>query len=325
MTLEQTGLNASRILVTGSNGFVGRSTANRLQDQGYCVRGAVRGVLREHLPFEAVEVGDIERCTEWGPSLDGVTTVVHLAARAHIMGDGSDDPLTEFRRVNADGTANLVRQAVCAGVRRVVFLSSVKVLGEQTVRGERFSPQDLPAPEDPYAISKCEAEEALRSIAGERGLEVVIIRPPLVYGPAVKANFARLMRWVQRGYPLPFGAIDNRRSLVGLDNLVDLIATCVDHPAAAGQTFLVSDGEDISTPQLIRELAEAMGRRPRLLSVPPGLLRTAGALTGRRAELARLCGSLQVDITHTRRTLNWEPPVPLREGLRRAVQGMAAE
>jgi nucleoside-diphosphate-sugar epimerase len=268
--------------------------------------------------MDGVVVGDINSHTDWSKALEA-HGVVHLAARVHVMDDSAQDPLAEFRAVNVEGTLNLARQAAHAGVKRFVFVSSVKVNGEATLPGCPFNVQDPPAPADPYAISKQEAEKGLRELAAETGLEVVIIRPPLVYGPGVKANFLRLIKTVQKGLPLPLGRVRNKRSLVGIDNLLDLIITCIDHPAAAGQTFLVSDGEDLSTPDLIRKLASAMGRPARLLPVPSTLLRLGGRMIRKSAEVERLVGSLQVDINHTCETLGWRPPVSVDEGIRRCV------
>lgn len=239
------------------------------------------------------------------------------------MNDTSSDPLAEFRRVNVEGTANLARQAAAAGVRRFVFLSSIKVNGEFTVAGQSFTAADVPAPQDAYGISKHEAEQSLRQIAEETGMEVVIIRSPLVYGPGVKANFAAMMRWLARGLPLPLSAVtQNRRSLVALDNLVDLIVTCLDHPAAANQTFLASDGEDLSTADLLRRMGGAMGRAARLFYVPTVCLKLAAYLVNKPGIYQRLCGSLQLDITKTRQVLGWVPPVSVNEGLRRAAEGL---
>ena len=249
---------------------------------------------------------------------------MHLAARVHVMAERASNPLVEFRRVNVDGTLNLGRQAAAAGVRRFVFVSSVKVNGESTAADHAFNAADIPAPQDPYAISKMEAEQGLRRIAAETGMEVVIVRPPLVYGPGVKANFAALMRAVQRGVPLPLASVThNRRSFVALDNLVDLLITCIDHPAAANQTFLVSDGEDLSTTDLLRRLGQAMNKPARLIPVQPSLLQLGANLLGKGDMAQRLLGNLQVDISHTRQTLGWTPPVSVDEGLRRAVAGLA--
>ena len=247
---------------------------------------------------------------------------MHLAARVHVMNDKNPDPLAEFRRVNVEATANLARQAAAAGVKRFVFLSSVKVNGEFTEAGQPFTADDAPAPEDPYGVSKHEAEELLRQIAAETGMEVVIIRPPLVYGPGVKANFQSMMRWLARGVPLPLAAVtENRRSLVALDNLVDLIVTCLNHPAAANQTFLVSDGEDISTAELLNRMGAAMGKPARLFYLPPTLLKLGASVLKRPGIYQRLCGSLQLDIAKTRQLLGWTPPVSVDEGLRRAAEG----
>jgi nucleoside-diphosphate-sugar epimerase len=248
---------------------------------------------------------------------------MHIAARVHVMNERAGDPLAEFRRVNVDGTLNLARQAASAGANRFVFVSSIKVNGESTTETQPFTAADTPAPQDPYGISKMEAEQGLRQIAAETGMEVVIVRPPLVYGPGVKANFASMMRAVQRGLPLPLGSVThNRRSFVALDNLVDLLITCIDHPAAANQTFLVSDGEDLSTTDLLRRLGQALNKPARLFPVPPSLLQLGANLLGKGDMAQRLLGNLQVDISHTRNTLNWTPPISVDEGLRRAAAGL---
>jgi UDP-glucose 4-epimerase len=262
---------------------------------------------------EPVVVGAINAATAWEAALAGCDVIVHLAARVHVMDDKASDPLAEFREVNTEGTLNLARQAAQAGVKRFVFTSTIKVNGEG--RDAAYRETDTPAPADPYAISKWEAEQGLHSIAQETGLEVVILRPPLVYGPGVKANFLRLMRTVARGWPLPLGAIRNRRSLLYLGNFVDAIRLCVEHAGAAGQTFLLDDGEPVSTPDLIRALAHAMGRPARLLAVPVGVLELAGALLGKRAAVARLTGSLYVDSSAIRSRLGWSPPYTMRQGL----------
>jgi UDP-glucose 4-epimerase len=237
------------------------------------------------------------------------------------MQETTADPLTEFRRVNVQGTLNLARQAAAAGVRRFVFVRSIKVNGESTQPGAPFKADDAPAPLDAYGVSKMEAEQGLRELAGQTGIEVIIIRPPLVYGPGVKANFAAMMHWLKRGVPLPLGAIHNQRSLVALDNLVALLMTCLTHPAAANQTFMVSDGEDVSTTELLLRMGQAMGKPARLLPVPASWLKLAAALIGKPDVAQRLCGSLQVDISKTRELLGWVPPVSLDEGLRRAAKG----
>jgi nucleoside-diphosphate-sugar epimerase len=266
-----------------------------------------------------VSIGDIGPDTDWEQALRGTDKVVHVAARVHIMGDTVSCPLEEYRKVNVHGTLNLARQAAQAGVGRFVFISSIKVNGEKTLPGKPFTPDDSPAPEDPYARSKFEAEQGLHKLAQETGMEVVIIRPPLVYGPGVKGNFAKMIRLVEHGLPVPFGAIHNQRSMVGLDNLVDLIVTCIDHPAAANQVFLAGDGEDISTPELLRGIARAMDKPVRLIPVPAWILVPVATLLGKRAVAQRLLGSLQMDISKTRELLGWEPQVSVEEGIAIAV------
>lgn len=313
------------ILVTGANGFVGSALVQRLAAD--CTLSGVVAATRSldvALPsgVHSVQVGDMLSTTDWSDALKGVDVLLHCAARVHVMNDRSENPLAEFRLVNVDGTANLARQAAAAGVRRFVFLSSVKVNGEFTEQGQRFTADDALAPEDPYGVSKHEAEQSLRQIASETGMEVVIIRPPLVYGPGVKANFASMMRWLARGVPLPLAAVTaNRRSLVALDNLVDLIVTCLNHPAAANQTFLVSDGEDLSTAELLKRMGVALGQPARLFPVPPALLKLGATALNKPGIYQRLCGSLQLDITKARQLLDWTPPISVDEGLRRAAEG----
>lgn len=307
----------NKVLVTGANGFVGAALTTRLiGERRYTVVGAVRSASPE-LPalLTRVEVGALGPEKDWRPVIEGVDTVVHLAARVQMASDKVRNPLAEYRRVNVASSCTLARQAASAGVRRFVFLSSVKVNGEIG----RYTEADPPAPEDAYGISKHEAEIALRAIAKETGMDVVIIRPPLVYGPGVRSNFLALMRAVSRGIPLPLGAVDNRRSLVALANLVDFIVTCIEHPAAANETFLLSDAEDLSTADLIRRLARAMGRPARLVPVPRPVLIAGAALLGQRRIAQRLLGTLQVDTSKARRLLGWVPPITVDEGLRLAV------
>lgn len=310
------------ILVTGGTGFIGKALVKRLIGDGFPTRISIRrqGVT---VPAGAqtVRVADLSPEIDWQAALEGISAVVHTAARVHVMEDKAADPLAEFRRVNVAGTLNLARQAAAAGVTRFVFVSSIKVNGEATELHRPFSANDEPAPLDPYGVSKMEAERGLYEIASQTGMEVVMVRPPLVYGPGVRANFASMMRWLRRGVPLPLGAIHNARSLVALDNLVDLLVICLTHPAAAGQVFLVSDGEDVSTTELLRRAAQAMGRSARLLPIPSTWLEGAAALLGRRNVAQRLCGSLQVDIEKTRQVLGWRPPLTLDEGLKKAVEG----
>lgn len=309
------------VLVTGANGFVGTALCNRLTRDNIPCRGAVRRDAGPSNHKHDVVVGEIGAETDWTAALQGVQQVVHLAARVHVMTEHTADPLAEFRRVNVAGTLNLARQAAAAGVRRFIFLSSVKVNGEATRPGQAFSATDVPAPEDPYGVSKLEAEQGLQQIAAQTGLALVIIRPPLVYGPGVKANFDRMMRWVARGFPLPFGAVtENRRSLVALDNLVDLVCLCLVHPAAVGQTFMVSDGDDLSTAGMLQRLAAVMGRKANLFSFPPRLLELGAALIGRQAMAQRLLGSLQVDSKPTCECLGWSPPFSVDQAFSKAVK-----
>ncbi|MDO8344771.1 MAG: SDR family oxidoreductase [Cellvibrio sp.] len=291
------------LLITGGTGFVGQALVKRLGDQ-------------------PVRLANRADSAGWHSVLVGITTVVHLAARVHVMDDTAVDPLAAFRAVNVVGTLNLARQAAAAGVKRFVFVSSVKVNGEFTQAGLAFTEADAPDPQDAYGVSKYEAELGLRQLAVDTGMEVVIIRPPLVYGPGVKANFATLMHAVQRGWPLPLGAVHNQRSLVALDNLVDFIVTCITHPQAANQTFLVSDGHDLSTTELVRGMARAAGVPARLLPVPVWALQAGAALLGKGDAVQRLCGNLQVDISKARSLLGWVPPVSVDEGLRRAAAGV---
>ena len=317
----------AKIAVTGATGFVGSALVDKLRTlpRFHVLAWARRTPMNAVSGVQYVQQGDLSPDANWQKDLMGLDALVHTAARVHVMYDTVADPLTEFRRVNVQGTLNLARQAAAAGVRRFVFLSSIKVNGEGTALGKPFFANDVPAPLDPYGVSKMEAEKGLLKIAAETGMEVVIIRPPLVYGPGVKANFQSMMRWLARGVPLPLGAIHNRRSLVGLDNLVDLIVTCVNHPAAANQTFLVSDGEDLSTTQLLERMGQALGKTARLIPVPSALLKLGAALVGKPAIAQRLCGSLQVDISKTRQILGWEPPLSVDEGLRKAAEGYLRE
>lgn len=310
----------AKVLITGASGFVGRALCAQLQQQGYEVHAAVRADTGAVQANRIVTIPSVDPQTDWSQALAGVDAVVHLAARVHVMHDTATDPALAFRKANVDATLHLARQAAEAGVKRLVFLSSVKANGESTLPGQPFRETDIPHPEDDYGRSKCEAEEGLRQIASDTGLQVAIIRPPLVYGPGVKANFAALMRLVARAWPMPLGAIHNRRSLVGLDNLVDFIATCLAHPQAANQTFLVSDGHDLSTTELVRALAKAAGVPARLLPVPAGVLLVAGRCLGQGAAMHRLCDNLQVDITKAKTLLQWQAPVSVNAGLEQAYK-----
>ena len=311
------------ILITGANGFVGKLLIRDLLKSQYEVVGAVRSQAHNYTDVKIFEIGDIGPVTDWSVALDTVNVVVHLAARVHIMNDSATDPLSEFRKVNVDGTLNLARQAVKAGVKRFVFVSSIKVNGELTPESKPFTASDKPCPQDAYGISKCEAEQELLKLADETGMEVVIIRPPLVYGEGVKANFASMMQAVKRGIPLPLGAIHNKRSFVYIGNLVSLIVRCIDHEAAANQVFLVSDGEDLSTTELLRACAKALGVKARLLSIPQRLLEVIATILGKRDVAQRLCGNLQVDITKAHTMLGWVPPVSVVDGLRATAQSLS--
>ena len=309
------------ILLTGASGFVGRAVQASLIRSRF-VRVALRQADAAGVP-EGVEVAEtsLSPDQDWIEALRGVSSVIHCAARVHVMNEEAADPLAEFRRVNVDGTLRLACQAAEAGVRRFVFVSSIKVNGEHSQPGQPFTADQIPSPCDPYGVSKWEAEVGLLALSEETGMEVVIIRPPLVYGPGVKANFLAMMRWLKRGVPLPLGGLtENRRSLVFLDNLVDLIVTCVDHPAAANQIFLVSDDEDLSTAALLRRMTGALGRPGRLVPVPTGLVTLGAKLIGRPGIAQRLCASLQVDIGKTKELLGWSPPVSVDEGLRRTAE-----
>ena len=312
-------ISKQRVLVTGASGFVGRALCTEAVSRGIALRGTTR--VLGNLPncVENIALSVIDGHTYWQDVLTGCEVVVHLVARVHVMADTTADPIAEFRRVNVQGTLNLARQSALMGVGRFVFISSIKVNGEATQLGRPFTADDAPAPLDAYGASKMEAEHGLREIAMQTGMEVVIIRPPLVYGPGVKANFAAMMRWLRYGVPLPLGAISNQRSLVSLDNLIDLILTCITHPAAANQTFLVSDGEDVSTTELLRRMGQALGRPARLIPVPERWLQLAAAMVGKPDVAQRLCESLQVDIEKTRNLLAWAPLMSLDQGLKRTV------
>ena len=313
------------VLVTGANGFIGRALCVDIARRGFTVRAAVRKLSSATgLPGEYVQIGDTGADADWSSALAGVDAVVHLAARVHVMRDNALQPLAAFRAVNVVATERLARAAAAQGVKRFVYVSSIKVNGEGTQPGQPYTPTDVPAPIDPYGKSKHEAEEALHWLANESGLEVVIIRPVLVYGPGVKGNFLSMMQWLHKGIPLPLGSINNQRSLVALGNLVDLIVTCLHHPKAPNQTFLISDGQDLSTTELLRRTSAELGRPARLIPVSALVLRTAARLLGKAEYAERLCGSLQVDISKTRELLGWVPPVGVDEALKQTARHFLA-
>lgn len=305
------------ILLTGSSGFLGSRLCTRLNN--HLIKKLTRDLLLSEKSICNFYCEDLS--TFYNKlAFSDVDALIHCAARVHIMDDASNNPLDDYREVNTKGTLNLARQAVDAGVKRFIFISSIKVNGESTQLGKPFKFDDQRSPEDFYGQSKSEAEEQLLQLAEETGLEVVIIRPTLVYGPGVKANFASLLNLVSKGLPLPFGCIkDNRRSLVSVDNLVDLIVTCIDHPKAVNQVFLVSDDNDVSTSEMVQQMAKALGKSQWQLPIPTACYRLVGKVLGKEDVINRLLGSLQVDITHTKDTLGWKPPQTLEDGFKQTV------
>jgi nucleoside-diphosphate-sugar epimerase len=333
---------AMNILITGANGFIGQALYKRMLADGYQVRGAVRSAAQiTALPsgIEGAMVGDIGPETDWSEALDGIEGIVHLAARVHVMRESAVDPLAAFREVNVEGTKCLAIAAADAGVKRFVYISSVKVNGESTgdmgqgagnrkhgigsrrsVPKESFSEKDIPEPRDPYGISKLEAEQVLRNVAADTGMEVVVLRPPIVYGPGVKANFLRLLQIVWMGIPLPLANINNCRSFIFLGNFIDAIITCIEQRKAVGQTYFVSDGEDVSTPELIRRIAYSMGRPARLYFFPTSIIQLFAGLSGKSVMVDRLVSSFTVNISKIKRDLNWNPPYTMDEGLKETAE-----
>jgi nucleoside-diphosphate-sugar epimerase len=314
---------APNILITGPTGFVGCALLKKLQDDpslGQCHIALRSGSCKDFESTHCSVVGNINANTDWSDSLRGIDIVVHLAARVHVLNDSDSDPLSAYREVNVDGTLNLLKQSASAGVKRFIFLSSIKVNGEETIEGNRFSEDSTPNPIDPYGVSKFEAEEGLKKFCREVGMEYVIVRPPLMYGPGVKANFHKLLDVIYRSIPLPFACINNRRSMLALGNLVDFLSVALTHPGAANQIFLLSDGEDVSTKELIEKISLAMGKQSRLIPVPVSMLKLIGSLFGRSQALSRLLGSLQIDSSKARGRLNWTPPLTIQEGIALSVK-----
>ncbi|MDX8386208.1 MAG: SDR family oxidoreductase [Gallionella sp.] len=306
---------SGRALITGANGFVGRCLCELMSRQGWQVRAAVRSSTTLPNGVEMAVVGDIDDNTDWAEALQHVDVVIHLAARVHVMNEAAADPLAAFLKVNLHGTVNLAEQAVCAGVKRLVYVSSIKVNGEETLAGQIYSAVDTPAPQDPYGVSKWQAEQSLQSIAQCSALEVVVVRPPLVYGPGVKGNFISLLGAIDKGIPLPLASANNARSLVFVGNLADALINCASHPAAAGKTFLISDGKDVSTGALVKKIAVSLGKTSRSFPFPPMLLKIAATILGRSAQIDRLFGSLRVNNAPICAELDWIPPFSLDQGL----------
>ncbi|RVT46908.1 SDR family oxidoreductase [Rheinheimera sediminis] len=301
------------ILLTGASGFVGNALLGVLGPKHLSILGrkSVQG------DFKAFFHADIAGNTDYSAALKGIDVIIHSAARVHVMDEKSSDPLAEFREVNTAGTLNLAQQAADSGVKRFIFISSIKVNGEKTFPGKPFQYDDKPMPEDAYGISKAEAETGLRQIALKTGMEVVIIRPPLVYGPGVKANFAAMMSLAKKNLPLPLGAINNKRSLVAIDNLTSLVVTCVTHPKAANQTFLVSDDNDLSTTELVETMFGAIGKKAIFIPVPVKVLHFAARLLGKGSVIDRLYGNLEVNIEFTKNALGWSPVVSVHEAIKK--------
>jgi nucleoside-diphosphate-sugar epimerase len=306
------------VVITGANGFVGERLCDALSAIGCPLLGTVRaGAV--NLAFPAMDIGEINGDTDWSLALRSATTVVHLAARVHVMKERLVDPVSAFFAVNVEGTLNLARQAAASGAKRFVYVSSIKVNGERTQPGFPFTEKDEAKPKDDYALSKLEAERGLRLISVETGMDLVIVRPPLIYGPGVKANMAALVTAVQKGWPLPLGAVDNRRSLIAIDNLVDFLMICITHPMAVDQTFLVSDDHDLSTTELIQGISRAANLPDRLIPIPVAVLKYIGRMVGKFDAISRLCDNLQIDSSKARTMLDWTPPISVKEGLRRVI------
>ncbi len=314
MTQSQTKIN---ILLTGATGFVGRQLLKKLSEQKEIdLRIATRINANIFSPEISVFAPiELESENNWQDIVKGCDVIIHAAARAHVMNEKANNPLEEFRKINSKPTLKLAEQAAISGVKRFIFISSIKVNGEFTT-DKPFAADDLPHPDGPYALSKYEAEQGLQAIALKTGMEVVIIRPPLIYGPEVKGNFQRMLYWLKKGIPLPLGAVNNKRSFVSLENLNSLILACITNPRAANQIFLVSDDEDLSTTELLREIGYLINKPARLLPIPKFLLKWAAASLGKKEIYDRLCGSLQLDISKTKEMLSWKPQISVKEGLK---------
>lgn len=311
-----------KLLVTGGSGFIGKAVCENLKKNNYTINiTSRRDIVTNLRGVKIYNINEIDENTNWFQALNAVSCVIHCAAKTHVINNNKQNSLSSFRKVNVEGTLNLAKQAVACGVKRFIFISSIKVNGERTKKSSMFRYNDIPKPQDSYGISKWEAEKGLWKISKETGLEVVIIRAPLVYGPAVKGNLRRLIKLIQSRAPLPFSLIKNQRSLIGIDNLVDVIIRCIDDNRASGNTFLVSDEKNLSTIDLIRQIASSMGLSVRLFPLPLSLLKFFGFLLGRKAEINRLIGSLQIDNNYTKQTLNWKPTISVEEGIKRMVQG----
>ncbi|WP_439531290.1 UDP-glucose 4-epimerase family protein [Marinobacter adhaerens] len=308
-----------KILISGANGFLGRRLCEHFLE---CSGIEVTGLVRRSIADQAIRymvVSGLDRASDLSKAVSGQDVVIHAAARAHVAKESVSSAMEEYRKVNVEGTLNLGREAMKAGVKRFIFISSIGVNG--SLNSKPFTESDAPAPTDLYARSKLEAEVALWDLTRDSNMELVVIRPPLVYGPNAPGNFGSLMRWVRNGVPLPFGAVKNKRSLVSVDNLVDLVATCVEHPAAGNELFLAGDGEDLSTTELLQHVAKAMGKSAYLVPVPARILILVATALGRKSMAQRLLGSLQVDISKARNLLGWQPPLSLEEGFKRCISG----
>lgn len=314
-------MNVRRVLVTGASGFLGTALVQALSKvEGVTLTAASRSyqtTAKDNLNYASI---NFSLDDNFDSILEKIDVIIHCAARVHMMKDAALDPLSEFRKVNRDITLCLARRAAALGVKRFIFISSIKVNGEVSLPNKPFRAEDHPLPTDPYAVSKMEAENGLREIANETNMEFVIIRPVLVYGPGVKANFFNMMRWLNRGFPLPFGLINNKRSLIALDNLVDLITTCIDHPAAANQIFLASDGEDLSSAELLKRMGAALGKPVYLIPIPVHMIKLIASLIGKQDVVNRILDSLVVDISKTRQLLKWTPPLGITQALEKTAE-----